>query len=522
MIAIFVCLSGCYRSQEIVEQPDTDTPSIPGQLEWAVPIGDNWAVWRPRLVDVSPEGGVTLLASVTALHNVDSSDTSSQPLGLNLVEYSADGVFLGRQEIGHGAIYVREIATLGETILVVGDLGYDPATFGIEGGNTVTLEPNASSNAFLASFSLDGELKWVRMVSGDVYSFFHDVAFTNDGDIITVGAFGAHPNLEGEELPPAVFEGPDGQVEIHSSGMSDALVARYSKDGELVWAKKAGGAKFDGAYSLAVSGEGHFFIGGNFGYDQYNDDNGSAVFGEGENATELFSSGGSDAFIARYSWNGELDWVFRVEYPGKSSYPRVRLTPEGSLRVTGSAGEIQHVVFHGTNGVDTQIETGGGYLAGVSPDGVVDWLRSPAGIYNTLVDDFEIFEDGSIAVGGTFTGEPVWGPGESAQTETPFDQETCINCGFAYSLSAYVARYNPDGTLIWVSFGKVEAMAASVMGIVVDPEGYLFTTGNWSIPCDDYGFCWGEDDVIFGLDEPNETMLVGSFQYQGFLTKYVL
>ena len=78
-----------------------------------------------------------------------------------------------------------------------------------------------------------------------------------------------------------------------------------AQDGNLLWAKREGGASSDAGFRIAVDGSGISYVTGLF--------QGATTFGPGEaNQTTLSSVGTDDIFVARYDSNGALLWAKRA------------------------------------------------------------------------------------------------------------------------------------------------------------------------------------------------------------------
>jgi hypothetical protein len=89
----------------------------------------------------------------------------------------------------------------------------------------------------------------------------------------------------------ADFDPSSGVTNLSNAGASDAYVAKYSPDGNLLWARRFGGSQTDATNSLRLdAAEGSLYVTGNYG--------GSADF-SGDNVADLTSAGGSDVFIAK-------------------------------------------------------------------------------------------------------------------------------------------------------------------------------------------------------------------------------
>lgn len=68
-------------------------------------------------------------------------------------------------------------------------------------------------------------------------------------------------------------------------------MARYDRDGALVWARSAGGLGEDIATTVAALGEGSVLVAGSFTAD--------ATFGAGEPRETLLPTPGQRSFVAR-------------------------------------------------------------------------------------------------------------------------------------------------------------------------------------------------------------------------------
>jgi hypothetical protein len=87
--------------------------------------------------------------------------------------------------------------------------------------------------------------------------------------------------------------GEPNQTVLTSAGESDIFIARYTPDGTLAWAKRAGGISDDDGRGITALSDDSTVVTGNF--------QGSATFGPGEpNETVLDSAGSYDIFVARF------------------------------------------------------------------------------------------------------------------------------------------------------------------------------------------------------------------------------
>ncbi len=138
------------------------------------------------------------------------------------------------------------------------------------------------------------------------------------------------------------------------------------------------------------------------------------------------------------------------------------------------------------------------------PDGELEWAkqaRGEPGDYGTGLA-VAAFPDGSSSAAGEFTGTAVFGPGELNQTEL-----TAGSPGPGGVEDIFIARYNPDGTLIWAkrAGGADEAVGA---GVAPGPEGSTLVTG------------WFQQTAIFGGGDPREFVLEAKRDRDIFIVRY--
>lgn len=87
-------------------------------------------------------------------------------------------------------------------------------------------------------------------------------------------------------------------------GGLDMFVAKYNKFGQIIWLKQMGGTASDAPYSIALSKDGNYF------YISGVTNSNPCIF-DGNN---MATTGGSDAFIVKYSVDGLFQWVHNTGY----------------------------------------------------------------------------------------------------------------------------------------------------------------------------------------------------------------
>ncbi|MFN6038135.1 MAG: hypothetical protein ACK452_06685, partial [Bacteroidota bacterium] len=149
-------------------------------------------------------------------------------------------------------------------------------------GNQVLYAPVGYFNAFIAKYSPNGDLIWVKSGGGNYDDVGWGLTIDSNNRIYITGEFNATANFSNQT--------------IWTNGSADVFVACYDANGNIIWLKKAGGSGVDRARAISVSGN-KLFITGQFGSTAY--------FG----SKSKTSADNSDIFISGMDINGNFLWL---------------------------------------------------------------------------------------------------------------------------------------------------------------------------------------------------------------------
>lgn len=312
------------------------------------------------------------------------------------------------------------------------------------------------------------------------------IAVMPDGSALVTGSF----------QKTAIFgKGESGETALTSAGGSDIFVAKYSPDGTLAWAKRAGSTEnLESGEDIAVLPDGSTLVTGDF--------HSTATFGQGESGeTVLPWVWDYDIFVAKYNADGTLAWAKAAGGTSADVSYGIAALPDGSAVATGAF--YGTATFNAGESCETTLTSAGRwdiFIARYNPDGTLAWAKRAGGSY--LFGDWGLgiaaLDDGSALVTGYFSGTAIFGQGESGET-------TLTSVGYA---DIFVARYNPDGTLAWAK--RAGSIDSGDFGrdIAVLPDGTAFITG----------FFGGT--ATFGPGESGETSLTSAGLWDIFIARY--
>ncbi len=306
-----------------------------GMLDWAVTAGGDDDD-SGRGIAVAGDGGVLVTGSFIGEATFGAGEAGETILsGANgneifVARYDPDGTLdWVRAVTGTDHDWGYDIAAMPDGgAVITGQFEWD-ATFGAGDAGETTLNAYLGKDIYLARFHPDGSLAWARRAGGEGDNTGHAVAVAPDGGVLVTGEF----------RQSALFgEGDPAETTLVATSASDVFLAKYAADGSLEWVRKAGSATAldeadDVGWDVSAGSDGAIFVTGEFGE--------TAIFGEGEpNQTELTATGLGNLFLARFSADGNLDWVRRSSGSFSDVGTGVAATEEGGAVVTGR--------FHGS------------------------------------------------------------------------------------------------------------------------------------------------------------------------------
>jgi hypothetical protein len=228
---------------------------------------------------------------------------------------------------------------------------------------TITLTKSGggmSSDAFLAKFDNNGNVKWAKKIGGSGSDLGRHLAVDKAYNVYLAGNFAGSMNISGTPLS--------------SSGNTDIFLAKYTSGGAFIWAKKAGGSAMDHVSGIAV-------------YDTL----GCAITGEAYSNPITFGtipvahSGMTntfDSYVARYDQNGTVLWAKGAGGADDDIGRDVTFDTQGNLYACGDYASATFgfggatITNSNANGTFTDF-----YVAKFDSAGTQQWLKTADGFY---------------------------------------------------------------------------------------------------------------------------------------------
>lgn len=219
----------------------------------------------------------------------------------------------------------------------------------------------------------------------------------------------------------------DGDLELPAYGTPDSFVFSSREDDTPGWARGPGGPRDDAALGIAVDGAGGAYVVGYFQASLQVDD-----------TTVWRARGRSDGYLIRYDREGGVRWAKPIGGDGDDRLDDVWTDAAGNVYVAGTTSGRLDVDRDGT--VDTETGASGALLAAFAADGTLRWARTTAGRAREMGRALTVGPAGDAYLGGIYlAGElDIDGDG-NAEGPAPPDR----------AISAFLARYDADGALLW-------------------------------------------------------------------------
>lgn len=338
-------------------------------------------------------GGVLLSSAGYSDAFVAKFDPTLQPLWVVRAGGPGNDVILSLVVDNAGDVYIGGNANAG-------------ATFG-----TLSVNTAYQNSLFVAKLSSSGEFLWLADAgsTGTIVPYVNRIAVDNKGYVYAAGHFGED-----------VYFGLNTRFESHAYPDTDIVLAKYTASGGTpVLVRTYGGLSYDSALGLAVDESGNVYVTGEF----------SSTIALG--STTLNSSGGFDAFVAKFDNLFNPVWANAISGTGQYDMARAVELSGTSLLVTG--------YFTGSAKFGSQQVSGAGlediFVAKYTlADGSLEWVKSAGGTNFDNGTDLTVLPNGDFFVTGYTAGD------------AKFDGTTIQSQDW----DIFVARYTASGELSWV------------------------------------------------------------------------
>lgn len=181
--------------------------------------------------------------------------------------------------------------------------------------DSITLTNTGFDNFFIAKFNPQGLTQWAKNSVGSSVQMGVSTGTDEIGNVYVTGSFSS---------PTITF----GSYSLNLTGALnyDIFLVKYDTNGNVLWAKSAGGTSNDFAYCIAVDKNGDSYISGTF--------MGNFVI----SSTTLSAFASKDVYIAKHDNNGNMMWAKGFGGNSIEECNGISVDKNGNLFTTGTFG----------------------------------------------------------------------------------------------------------------------------------------------------------------------------------------
>ena len=176
----------------------------------------------------------------------------------NIASEGARDIFVSKYDSSGNLIWIEHSGgtDLDEANAIASDASGNVFISGIFNGtalfDTASITSSGLDDIFIASYSKDGDFKWVKQAGGTENDNITGIACDNNSNIYLSGYFNDTLLIVNDT--------------ILSIGLTDALILKYDSSGNLIWYKTYGGGNYDYTSGIAITTNGYFYLTGYFNY----------------------------------------------------------------------------------------------------------------------------------------------------------------------------------------------------------------------------------------------------------------
>lgn len=338
----------------------------------------------------------------------------------------------------------------------------NPTDFDPSAASEVILSSTGSFDVFIWKTSADGDFLWVKQIGGSLGQYVEDLAVDADGNSYITG------RMDGlTDFDPGV-----GTFELNATGgqgAGDVFIAKYSPDGDLIWAQKIGTGSAQSGKGISVDSDGSVYVSGDlFGLQ--------VDFDAGPGESLLSATFGTiDMFILKLSSEGTFQWVKKLNDYNQGSgneYAKGLATDQlGNIYVHGEFSGTGPVDFDPGSGVFEMTPIAGllnTFVMKLDATGNFQWARMLDSDMSLDKDAFALGSNGDVFLGGSFVDTIDADPSANTLSLTSYG-----------SSDIFISRWSATGNHVWTSqIGGAELDWAS--GLAVDNEDFVYYTGGFN------------------------------------------
>ena len=308
---------------------------------------------------------------------------------------------------------------------------------------------NASSDAVILKLDPDGNILWAKVLGDGNFwdTRTNDITLDPEGNIITTGYFSGVADFD---------PGPD--TLLMDSDHGRGFIHKMDNDGNLLWTGQfAGNGIFNEGQAVETDADGNIYVAGIYTYP--------SDFDIGPDTVWVEDNSGRDAFVMKYSAEGELIWVNSFAGPGEDWPYGIEVLENGGVVCTGRFEDT--LDFDPGPNVYELVSAGftDAFVLRLTTDGELDWVRTFGAINFENAVDVVKDDYGNLHLVGSFYHTVDFDPGPD---------EFILSISDSTESNGFILTLDSLGNFVWA--GQIGAGAGAV---AIDAENNLYCVGSF-------------------------------------------
>ena len=307
-----------------------------------------------------------------------------------------------------------------------------------------------SYDIFVSKLNSSGDFVWAKSLGGIEREYSYGVAVDSNDNIITTGYFKG----------TADFDPSPGIYNLVSAGSSDIFISKLDKDGNLIWAKRIGGANDDASSGIAIDLNGNVYTTGSY--------YGTVDFDPGAGTSNLVS-GWNDIFVSKLDNSGNFVWARSMGGAGLDEGRDIAVDSNDNVYTTGYY--VDTADFDPGDGIFNLTSAGTEhdiFVSKLDSSGNFVWAKSMGGSGGMDADfgnGITLDSNGNVYTTGSFGGTADFDPGAGTFNLTSVG----LN-------GIFVSKLDNNGDFVWAKgIGGTSFNRGN--DIVLGARDSVFTTG---------------------------------------------
>jgi len=297
-----------------------------------------------------------------------------------------------------------------------------------------TIESEDDKDCFISKYDKNGKFEWVKTISGDFDESGNSIIIDKNQDIIVVGNFYEEIKID--------------QTKTKAKGNADIFIAKYNKQGVLLWSKVFGSYNMDDAHEVKVDSSNNIYLVGRLS-------NTIKI-----NNVILKSHGGIDGFIMKFTPEGNIIYGKTIGGNEDDDIDNISLENDNIY----ISGVVSDSVFY----EDSLILSTGyliQYFAKINNIGNLSWVKTYGEDSNHQIWDMNVDRLGSIYLTGNHRG---------SITINNIKHPTISNKDY----SMYLVKFTEKGNLEWFRNFQTNGNGYG-HSIAIDEKNNIFLSGTF-------------------------------------------